>query len=109
VTFAYDTPITLVKRVKGVPDALGNDTWMTVQTAASGVFNPGGSAELVQGQDLLTVQPTVYLPPATDISAVDAVIVFGDTYEVDGRPNRWQSPFSAWSPGVEVKLKRVTG
>jgi hypothetical protein len=109
VTFPFGTPITLVKRAKAAPDALGNDTWTTTDVVTSGAFNPGSSAELVQGQDLLTQQPTVYLPPDVDLTAVDAVVVYGEQFEVDGAPKRWVNPFTGWNPGVEVKLKRVTG
>lgn len=107
--FGYGIPITLIARTKAAPDALGNDTWTTVESTVTGVFDPGGSNEQVQGQDLLTQQPTVYLPSGTVIGAVDAVRVNGDVYEVDGSPNAPQSPFTAWQPGIVVRLKRVTG
>lgn len=111
MTYPYGTQVTLVKRVKGAPDALGNDTWTTTQTTVTAqAFDPGISAELVQGQDVLTTQPTVYLPPGTDVSYLDAVIgPDGLQYEVDGSPNVPASPFTAWQPGVVVKLRRVTG
>lgn len=105
----YGPPITLIKRVKGSPDNYGNDTWTTVETTVSGAFDPGGSSESVQGQDLLTTQPTVYLPPGTNVGAVDAVRVAGLIYEVDGLPAAPQSPFTNWQPGIVVRLKRVTG
>jgi hypothetical protein len=109
VTFPFGVPITLLTRTKGAPDALGNDTWTTTSTTVRGAFNPGSSSEAVQGQDLLTVQPSVYLPAGTVVGAVDAVQVDGQTYEVDGSPNDWVNPFTGWNPGIEVRLKRVTG
>jgi hypothetical protein len=51
----------------------------------------------------------VYLPAGTVVGAIDAVQVAGQTYEVDGSPNDWQHPLTGWRPGVEVRLKRVTG
>lgn len=109
MTFPFGEPITLMTRTKGAPDALGNDTWTTTTAVVTGAFNPGVSAELVQGQDLLTTQPTVYLPAGTIIGAIDAVQIDGMTYEVDGSPNEWRNPFTGWGAGIEVKLKRVTG
>jgi hypothetical protein len=109
VTFPFGQPITLIRRTKGAPDSWGNDTWTTTSTVVSGGFNPGNSVELVQGQDLLTTQPTVMLPPGTPVAAIDAVQVDGLTYEVDGSPNSPINPFTGWAPGVVVKLKRVTG
>jgi long-subunit fatty acid transport protein len=96
-------------RTKGAPDAYGNDTWTTTSSTVRGAFNPGTSSELVQGQDLLTVQPSVYLPTGTAVTAVDAVQVGGQVYEVDGSPNDWANPFTGHAFGVEVRLKRVTG
>lgn len=109
MTFPFGTSITLLTRTKGAPDAYGNDTWTTTSSTVRGAFNPGASSEAVQGQDLLTVQPAVYLPPGTVVAAVDAVQVDGLTYEVDGNPNAWTNPFTAHDFGVEVRLKRVTG
>lgn len=106
---ARGTTITVVRRVKSGTDALGNDVWTEESTDVLGLFNPGSSSELVQGQDVLTVQPSVYLPTGTDVSAIDRVEVAGLSYEVDAEPVSWASPFSSWQPGVEVKLRRVTG
>lgn len=118
MTYPYGTPVTLVKRVKvvdangkPVPDSFGNDQWTTTQTTVTAqAFVPGISTEQVQGQDMLTVQPTVYLPPGTDVSFLDAVIgPDGVQYEIDGSPNSPVSPFTAWQPGIIVKLRNVTG
>ena len=109
MTFPFGEPITLITRTKGAPDARGNDTWTPTTTTVTGAYNPGTSVELVQGQDLLTVQPSVYLPPGTVVSAIDAVQVAGLTYEVDGSPNEMTSPWTGKDFGIVVKLKRVTG
>jgi hypothetical protein len=111
VTFLFGQPITLLKRVKRTqPDSFGNDVFDAVpQVTVTGAFNPGTSVELVQGEDILTTQPTVMLPPGTQVAAIDAVQVDGLVYEVDGSPNAPVNPFTGWQPGVVVKLKRVTG
>lgn len=101
--------VTIVRRVKNGTDSFGNDAWTEVRTDVLGLFNPGSSAEQVQGQDILTVQPSVYLPAGTDVAYIDRVEYGGASYEVDGLPTSWVSPFSSWQPGVEVKLRRVTG
>lgn len=109
MTFPFGMEITLLTRTKGSPDTYGNDTWTTTSSIVHGAFNPGSSSELVQGQDLLTVQPSVYLPAGTVVAAVDAVQVGGLVYEVDGSPNDWVSPYTGHAFGIEVRLKRVTG
>lgn len=108
----FTVPVTLNKRVKSGTDSYGNDVFTSVPATVAGVFAPGGSSEQVQGQDLLTTQPTVYLLTGTNVAAIDSVTVGGLDYEVDGDARSWPSnPFSGWQPdySVEVRLKRVTG
>lgn len=106
----FTQEVTLVRRTKGtVTDAFGNDTWAEVAVTVPGIFVPGGSTEQIQGQDLLVTQPTVYLPAGTDVGYLDAVIVAGDRYDVDGSPNAYVNPFTGWAPGIEVRLRRATG
>lgn len=109
MTFPFGQPITLIKRTKGVRDSFGNDTWTTTSTQVTGAFDPGTSTEQVQGQDVVTMQPRVFLPAAVDVAVIDAIQVGGQIFEVDGAPNHWTSPLTGWSPGIEVRLKRVTG
>jgi hypothetical protein len=109
LTYPFGQSITLVGRSRSGEDAYGNDTWTESTTTVVGVFAPGGSSELVQGQDTVISQPTVYLPAGTDVTAVDQIEVGGVRYLVDGTPNTWASPFTGWKAGVEVRLERVTG
>jgi hypothetical protein len=109
MSFLLDQPITLITRTVSGQDGYGNDVFAEASTVVNGAFNPGTSVELVQGQDLLTVQPTIYLPPNVAPAAIDAVEVAGLRFEVDGSTDVWQSPFTGWHPGNVVKLKRVTG
>lgn len=111
MTFPVGIPVTIIKRTRNGRDSMGNDVWTETRTDTRGVFNPGSSVELVQGQDVLTIQPTLVVPVGTAIASTDAVEVptGGDPYEVDGAPAAPQSPFTGWQPGVVVRLRRVTG
>lgn len=108
---------TVIFHTKGAAtgrDALGNDTFSpSDQSVTACMFAPGGSTELVQGQDQVTDQPTVYAPTGTDVGAPDSVTVPGyGTFEVDGLPQAWPPhPRTGWQPSnsVVIKLKRVTG
>lgn len=107
MTFPFGTPVTLVKNGAATTNRFGDpvpsqDSSVTVL----GAFSPGGSVE-VAGQDVADTQPTVYLPPGTDVSWVDAVTVDGVTYQVDGSPNEWVSPFTGKAFGVAVKLSAI--
>lgn len=126
VSFPYGEKLVLVTRTVTGRDSYGNDVYGLTTTVVVGAFAPGGSSELIQGQDTLIANPTVYLPAGTAVGGVDAVVrnptlngdqpvldgdgkPLGDWYEVDGPPAVWSSPLTGWSPGVEVRLERVTG
>lgn len=60
------------------------------------------------GRQGVIVGLTLYLPAGAAIAATDRVVVRGDTYEVDGEPGDWRSPYST-AKGVEVAVRRVVG
>lgn len=107
----FGITVTLVTRTKAVdPDVDGNDVYTAVNSSIDGcAFDPGGSTEFVQGQDMVVSQPVLYTPSGTVVDPYAQFIVNGATYEVDGSPNAYESPLSGWQPGVAIKLKRVTG
>lgn len=109
MTFPFAIPVTVLKSTVTGIDQYGVDVKTWTPRATSGAFDPGGSVELVQGQDMVTTSPTVFLPPNDPITAYDRVTVAGLTYEVDGGPNSYLNPFTGWNPGTVVKLKQVTG
>lgn len=110
MTFPFGPMTTWIQRTKNGTDALGNDVWTTTETDVQAQwFDPGTSAELVQGQDLVTTRPSVGYPPGTAVRAVDAVRVSGVTYEVDGSPNSYKNAITGRDYGVVVRLRVVTG
>jgi hypothetical protein len=73
-------------------------------------FNPGQSAEPLQvGRNAVTTQPEVYAPAGSDVLSGDRVVVRGKTYDVDGEPAGWRSPFTGWEPGLVIALKLTEG
>lgn len=55
---------------------------------------------------------SIYGPPRTfgaDDQIVFASGTYAGTWEVEGLPGDWESPFTGWHPGVEVAVKRATG
>lgn len=109
--FPAGVTVQFIHRTASGRDADGSTTFTDVTTPISGcAFDPGGSTEIVQGGDVLTTQPTVYLPAGVVAPAViDRVQVGSSVYEVDGNPNTYVNPRSGRSPGTTVKLKLVTG
>lgn len=107
--YAFGEPITLHSRAVTGQDTYGNDVYGSTDRTVVGAFAPAGAAELVQGRDTVTTQPALYLPPGTDVAAVDRATVRGVTYDVDGTPADWRNPFTGWQAGIVVNLKGVTG
>jgi hypothetical protein len=113
--FAHGETVTR-QRAKAVTDPYSGESvaldWSTPLTATiSGCgFNPGGTSEQVQtGRIPVVTRPEVYAPAGSDIRAQDRLVVRGKTYEVDGEPAAWRSPFTGWEPGLVVSLKIVEG
>ncbi len=111
----FGITVTFITRGVAVPDVRGNDTFPhPVSTVVPNcLYAPGGSTELVQGQDMVTSQPTVYAPTGTNVGSPDSATIPGiGTFEVDGSPNAWPvHPMTGWQPAhsVVVKLKAVSG
>lgn len=104
----------IVLRAFTEADRYGNDTpagWQQVACYLGVAFDPGGSVEVtVDGrQGVVTTPRLLGLPTDANVTAADRVKVRGVTYEIVGDPAQWRNPFTGWSPGVAVNLKRVEG
>lgn len=109
IGYAFGESVTLHARAVTGQDTYGNDVYGSTDRTVVGAFAPAGSAELVQGRDTVTTQPAIYLPPGTDVTAVDQATVRGVTYDVDGTPADWRNPFTGRHAGIVVNLLAVTG
>jgi hypothetical protein len=73
-------------------------------------FAPRLSVEGNDRADTVTADAELYVPSWAGIEAADQVeLPDGTLWEVQGRPENWWSPYTAWKPGDVVTLKRVTG
>lgn len=53
---------------------------------------------------------TAFMPESAAIDATDIVVrADGTRWEVQGEPGLWRSPFTGWTPGLQVALTRVEG
>jgi hypothetical protein len=60
--------------------------------------------------DQLRADVVLYAPPGSDIRSSDTVTVpDGTEWSVWGLAVDYQSPFTAWRPGMQVRLRRHTG
>jgi hypothetical protein len=118
VTALYTETVTLLRQTVTGRDSLGNDvTTATEIQVPDSIYAPEGSTELIQGQDTVIDNPTVYLglvdstgtavtPQATDKVRRSN----GDVYDVDGRPQIYPpNPFTGEQVRPVLRLERVTG
>jgi hypothetical protein len=70
---------------------------------------PVSSTENNDGRQAVITGFRVYLPTGADVLPGDRVVLRGATYEVDGEPADWRSPWNSNLGGVVVALKAVTG
>jgi hypothetical protein len=85
--------------------------WAPDESVPRVAVAPGSSTEAAAGgSSTVVTQLTIYLPPGVTVSAQDQVTVRGERYSVDGdKSGEWVNPFTGWSPGSALALKRVTG
>jgi hypothetical protein len=82
-----------VKRAPLAEDSFGNENrdWTSATSTAVGgcSVQPLPANEVIVGRDTVVSRWTLFAPVATDLEATDRVVWEGDTYEVDGEPQRW--------------------
>lgn len=91
-------------------DTLGD--WQHASLLAIGpcAFAPSSSTEGRDiGRDQISDYATLYAPLRSDFRALDRVAVGGSTWDVEGTPAEWRSPFSGREWGMVVSLRRVSG
>lgn len=108
--FAYGQTVTIRRRTVSGTDEYGNNVYSSVtEDIGLCVVQPAASGEQLQFADQLSTGITVFFPENTDVAYIDAVIVDGNEYEVQGSPNEWVSPFSGRTAPVQVQATKVTG
>lgn len=110
-SWAKDTVI--VVRAATVADRYGNQVrdWATAsRTDVPGCsVQPLDMAEQVSpDRDAVTTRWRLFAPAGVDVAATDRISWGGVDYEVDGDPQRWQSPTGGLAH-LEVVLRRVEG
>lgn len=101
--------MTVLRPSGPVPFGERRPTASVSHTVDGCLFAPTGGFELTAGQDTSVTQPTLYCPPGTDIAVTDRVQVRDETYEVDGVPAVWRSPWTGDVIGVAVRLRGAEG
>jgi hypothetical protein len=110
-SLANGLTVTLVRRtLTGTQDEFGNDEYTSTNVDVWPCsVQPSTSREVISFTDQMSRTITAFLPSGTDVEYLDALIWNGDTYEVTGNPDTWQSPFSGHTAPVRVEATLVEG
>lgn len=86
-------------------DRFNDATYIDSHTITGCLEYPTGSTEVNMA---ITDRRTLLVPPGSDIVPTDRIKLGTLLYQVDGLPTDWTDPFTGWSPGMELRLERVS-
>ena len=106
----YGQMVTILHRTVTGRDEYGNDTY----TSTSEVVGPcsvqqGSSRENQAFNDQVITGVTVFMPYGTEVGYLDAIVINGVQYEVNGDPAVWVSPFSGRTAPIRVDAVAAKG
>lgn len=106
---ALEGIVVTVKRYR--QDKYGDRSLIATFQVSQCAFAPRSSTETDNRSTTVIADAELLAPPWNGIQAQDVVeLPDGSSWDVQGRPEEWQSPFTgAWRPGDVVPLKRTTG
>lgn len=109
MTMPYGETIMIVRKTASGRDSYGNDTYTTSEFTVLGAVAPKVSSEDMQSRDQVDSGLIAWVPGGTTVYATDQFLIRGATYEVDGDPMDWRSPFTGRAAPVQIMLHKVTG
>lgn len=108
--FPSGVTVTLVRKTKSGEDRWHNSTYDTTSEVISGVvWVPMQTSESTQGAEQVIGNGQFYLPVGTVLDSLSEILFDGKTYQVQGDPEQWTSPFSGTRTPVRVNVREVTG
>lgn len=78
------------------------------ETITGAGFAPQTTQEPRDGTQVRVVTEALLYVDGVAIGPHDELEVRGVRYAVEGEPGGWVNPFTGWSPGTEVRLRKVT-
>lgn len=107
--FQHPVTITIVQKIVSGQDEFNNDVYEETTFDVVGSIQPSTSRENLNFADQSTSGVVAFVPYGTDVQYIDAFIVGGVRYEVNGQPDIWTSPFSGTSAPVRMDGTLVVG
>lgn len=106
MTFAFGETVTVTRITE---NNVGDHTpGLTHDVTGCAVWPTTGTETVAGGMDVVIFGVTVYMPPGSDVLSTDTVLVRGLSYNVNGEPVSFVSPFTG-TQWLEVHLKGQTG
>ncbi|WP_372663549.1 hypothetical protein [Amycolatopsis kentuckyensis] len=91
-------------------DRFGDRQLLATFQVGGCIFAPRSTSEDNDRSTTVEADAELYVPAYAGIEASDEVeFEDGTAYQVNGQPERWESPWSNWAPPDVVSLKRKTG
>ena len=74
------------------------------------IIEPLQSTEPVEaGRAAVHIGYKVHMPYGTDVTERDRILLYGQVWNVNGRPFAWKNPFTGREAGVEAQVTQVVG
>jgi hypothetical protein len=74
------------------------------------IYAPRTSSEDDDRSTTVVADAELFVPAHAALQPSDEIeLADGTTWEVNGRPEPWRSPFGGWAPGDVIPLNRTTG
>jgi hypothetical protein len=111
----FGAGFTLTVNRYGKADKFGHRPEPTPHSIDGCAAAPAGSTERAGDQILTLEQDQIYAPYDADVIPTDELVVpegqsiDAGVYQVDGKPQRWRSPFTGEEFGTVIRLARATG
>jgi hypothetical protein len=109
--FRGNETITIKRRTISGVDDYGNEAYTTSDIVIREcLLGFGETSEPIDAsRQPIDASVTLYMPNGTLILEDDRFVVRGSEFVKEGDPLNWQSPFSNWSLGVVVKVRKRVG
>lgn len=106
---AFGEPATILRAGPSTYDDYGNSVpGPDTETVVDGCgFGPGSTNEQYQGQDVLTIDANLYMPPGTDVVYTDRIRFRDVEYTIYGQPADFRSPLTGRRGPIVVSLRKV--
>jgi hypothetical protein len=115
VDFPYGDMLTVLTAVDAAPDVYGDVIAGTPTESEWGpcAVAPRTSSDREDSRTPAVVTGLTIYGPARSFAATTQVVIpsgaYAGTWDVEGIPGVWSSPFTGWAPGVEVAVVRASG